>query len=168
METCSARRRKSSSSTTTWAIICRRGQIESPLGERNLERRRQSPRGYGASEGGTVAAHSDSWGPGVLSLNCHAGYDVDNVVDRFESLRIREKQASQVQCAGFAISAQTSIYNALKVDDMREADDAADHLAGAEAEHVGKQAIHEFLTRHLQRAVVPRTGKHGNREDVAV
>src|SRR5258707_10762058 len=80
----------------------------------------------------------------LLTDGCRAGYGVDNVVDRFECFRIREKQASQAQCAGFAIGAQTSICNALKVDHMREADDAADHLAGAEAEHVGKQATHEF------------------------
>src|ERR1700738_4274452 len=124
--------------------------------------------GSGAAERCSSAIRARIYSYRPLSLNRHGGHGVDNVVDRFELLWIRKKHASQVQCAGFAIGAQTSIYNALKVDYLREAANAADHLAGAKAEHVGKQAIHEFVTRHLERAVVPRAGKHGKREDVTI
>jgi hypothetical protein len=56
-----------------------------------------------------------------------------------ELLWVRQQQMRHGQRAGFAIGAQGGILDALKVDDMGETQDAADHLASAEAEHIRKE-----------------------------
>ena len=68
----------------------------------------------------------------------HAAGRVDHVLDRMELLWLRQKQMCHGQRAGLAVGAPRGILDALKVDDMGETQDAADHLAGAEAEHVRK------------------------------
>jgi hypothetical protein len=55
-----------------------------------------------------------------------------------ELLRVCQQQMRHGERAGFAISAQGSILDAFKVDHVRETKDAANHLAGAEAEHIRK------------------------------
>src|ERR1700736_5473850 len=90
----------------------------------------------------------------------HAGYRVDHVVDRMELLWVRQQHKRHRQRAGLAIGTQSCILDAFKVDDMGETKDAADHLARAEAEHVGKQRIQKGVSRRLKRGDVLWTGKH--------
>src|ERR1700722_5170226 len=51
---------------------------------------------------------------------------------------------------------------------MGEPQDASDHLAGAEAQHVVKQRIHEFLARRPKRGGIGGRGEHGARKSIAV
>ena len=69
----------------------------------------------------------------------HAWYRVDHVIYGTELLRVRQQHMRHGQRAGFAIGAQSGILDGFKIDDMGETKNAADHLASAEAEHVGKQ-----------------------------
>src|ERR1700738_5413622 len=64
-----------------------------------------------------------------------AWHGVDHVVNRSELLGMRQQQMRQGQCIGLTESAQRRLLNAFEVDHVSESEDAADHLAGGEAEH---------------------------------
>jgi hypothetical protein len=70
--------------------------------------------------------------------------------------------------AVFATRAHGGVPNPVKVDHMGEADDSADHFAGAKPKHVGKQPIHECAARQFQGDGLLGSGEHGYWEHIAV
>src|SRR5258708_22906096 len=62
--------------------------------------------------------------------------------------------------AGFAIGAQSRILDGFKVDNMGETKNSADHLASAEAEHVGEQRIQKGAACRVNGGDVYWRGKH--------
>jgi hypothetical protein len=74
----------------------------------------------------------------MVCLQSRPRHRLDHVLDGMELLWARQQQMRHGQRAGFAIGARGSVLNALKVADMGETQDAADHLASAKAEHIRK------------------------------
>src|SRR5258706_4317491 len=99
---------------------------------------------------------------------CHARHGVDHVINGTELLRMRQQNMRHRQRTGFAIGAHSGILNGFEVDDMGETKYTADHLASAEAEHVGKQRVQKRTARRLKRGDVLRSGKHGGRECITL
>src|ERR1700719_3084264 len=89
-----------------------------------------------------------------------AWHGVDHIVNRPELLGMCQQQMRQGQCIGLAESAQRRLLNAFEVDHVSEPQDAADHLAGGKAEHVGEQRIQECVSRRIERSKVPGSGEN--------
>src|SRR5665213_1220701 len=68
----------------------------------------------------------------------HVRYCVDYVINRMKLIWMRQQCVRHSQRAGFTSAAHSRILNGIKINDMGETENAANHLACAEAEHVGE------------------------------